>query len=65
MKRPVLTRFFKNGTRMIHNSPAEAVGAGKKNPRKTLVLRGLKAGANSGIRTQDLRITNALLYQLS
>ena len=22
-------------------------------------------GANSGIRTQDLRITNALLYQLS
>ena len=50
---------------MIHNSPAEAVGAGKKNPRKTLVLRGLKAGANSGIRTQDLRITNALLYQLS
>ncbi len=32
---------------------------------QAVAYRELKDGANSGIRTQDLRITNALLYQLS
>ena len=41
------------------------VGSQTKKPNKTYVLRGFLTGASNRVRTDDLMITNQVLYQLS